>query len=161
MSKLLSCGLIVFNEKGEILIGHQTGKTYWDLPKGLIDEGEAPIDCALREGFEEFGIAFPKVRLADLGQRTYYPGKDFHPFAVQSDTEETAIEACLCTSSFLHPGTRQLTLEVDAFAWANVSNLKELLTANMHALLVDRMLIREAKGLVNASVCDIRKSPNL
>ena len=158
MPKLLSCGLIVFNERSEILIGHQTGKSYWDLPKGLIDEGEAPIDCALREAFEEFGIVFPKARLADLGQRAYYEGKDFHPFAVRSNSEETAIEACSCTSSFVHPGTGQLTLEVDRFAWSNKSNLKRLLTANMHSLLVDRMLIEEAASLVNASDSRIGES---
>ena len=28
----------------------------WALPKGLIDEGEAPVETALREGFEETGL---------------------------------------------------------------------------------------------------------
>jgi len=144
MTQLLSCGLIVFNERGEVLIGHQTGKSYWDLPKGLIDAGELPIDCALREAYEEFGIVFPKARLTDLGRRAYYPGKDFHPFAVQSTSSEIVIEACRCTSSFAHAETGQLTIEVDAFAWGDVLKLKELLTANMHALLVDQGLLNEA-----------------
>jgi putative (di)nucleoside polyphosphate hydrolase len=144
------------NERGEILIGHQTGKSYWDLPKGLIDVGEAPIDCALREAHEEFGIRFAKHRLADLGRRAYYPGKDFHPFAVQSDTREVDIGACRCTSSFLHPETNCITLEVDAYAWSETSALKELLTPNMHALLIHRSLIRTAAHLV-ASIGFTRK----
>jgi putative (di)nucleoside polyphosphate hydrolase len=148
MTKLLSCGLIVFNEIGEILIGHQTGKSYWDLPKGLIEEGEAPINCALREAFEEFGISFSKDRLLDLGQRAYYEGKDLHPFAVQSNSKETEIDACRCISSFLQEETRQMVLEVDAFAWGAVADLMGLLTLNMYSLLVDRMLIRDAEHLL-------------
>jgi 8-oxo-dGTP pyrophosphatase MutT (NUDIX family) len=29
----------------------------WALPKGLVDAGEAPSETALREGFEETGVA--------------------------------------------------------------------------------------------------------
>jgi 8-oxo-dGTP pyrophosphatase MutT (NUDIX family) len=29
----------------------------WALPKGLVDRGEAPAETALREGFEETGVA--------------------------------------------------------------------------------------------------------
>ena len=28
----------------------------WVLPKGLLDEGETPVETALREGFEETGV---------------------------------------------------------------------------------------------------------
>jgi 8-oxo-dGTP pyrophosphatase MutT (NUDIX family) len=28
----------------------------WALPKGLVDQGEKPIDTAVREGFEETGV---------------------------------------------------------------------------------------------------------
>ena len=28
----------------------------WALPKGLLDEGERPVETALREGFEETGV---------------------------------------------------------------------------------------------------------
>jgi 8-oxo-dGTP pyrophosphatase MutT (NUDIX family) len=29
----------------------------WALPKGLVDRGEAPVETALREGYEETGVA--------------------------------------------------------------------------------------------------------
>jgi 8-oxo-dGTP pyrophosphatase MutT (NUDIX family) len=29
----------------------------WALPKGLVDQGESPAETALREGFEETGVA--------------------------------------------------------------------------------------------------------
>ncbi|HRH74718.1 MAG TPA: NUDIX domain-containing protein, partial [Zoogloea sp.] len=39
----LSCGLLVINERAELLVGHSTGNEHWDLPKGLIDPGEAAV----------------------------------------------------------------------------------------------------------------------
>lgn len=77
-----------------------------------------------------------------------YSGKDFHPFAVQSNTQEIALDACRCTSSFVHPQTGQILPEVDGFDWCEVLALKERLTPNMYALLVDRHLFREAVAMV-------------
>jgi len=34
--------------------GKQSGT--WALPKGLVDQGEKPVETALREGFEETGV---------------------------------------------------------------------------------------------------------
>ncbi len=36
---------------------------YWDLPGGGRENGEAPLDCALRELHEEFGLAYPAARV--------------------------------------------------------------------------------------------------
>ena len=76
----LSCGLLVLNELGELLVGHSTGNRIWDLPKGLIEDGEDAVSCALREAKEEFGLVFAPDRLTDLGQHAYYKGKDLHFF---------------------------------------------------------------------------------
>jgi hypothetical protein len=37
MDVKLSCGLLVINERGELLIGDSTGSFHWDLAKGLFD----------------------------------------------------------------------------------------------------------------------------
>jgi mutator protein MutT len=49
-----AAGGIVTNEEGAILIMFRRGK--WDLPKGKIDEGETPEQCAVREVAEETGL---------------------------------------------------------------------------------------------------------
>ncbi|HLL12003.1 MAG TPA: NUDIX domain-containing protein, partial [Rubrivivax sp.] len=46
---LLSCGILVFNPKIELLLGHATGSARWDIPKGIAEEGESPLAAALRE----------------------------------------------------------------------------------------------------------------
>jgi len=50
-------GIIVFNRKGEVLVGERVGvPDSWQFPQGGIDEGEDPQAAALRELYEEVGI---------------------------------------------------------------------------------------------------------
>lgn len=145
----LSCGLLVLNEYGECLVGHSAGSSHWDLPKGLIDEGESPLSCALREAQEEFGLRFPADRLVDLGRLPYYSGKDLHLFAVRTTCSETPLDALHCTSFFEHPKTGQVMPEVDGFAWADERDLKRRLAHSMRRLLLDRGLLSQAKALLD------------
>lgn len=49
-----AAGGIVQNNKRELLFIKRLGK--WDLPKGKIEKGEKPEECALREVTEETGV---------------------------------------------------------------------------------------------------------
>ncbi len=49
-----AAGGLVENDCGEYLAIKRLGK--WDLPKGKIEKGEKPEECALREVEEECGI---------------------------------------------------------------------------------------------------------
>lgn len=142
----LSCGLLVLNELGEPLIGHSTGNFIWDLPKGLIDEGETPLTCALREAREEFGLKFEPDRLTDMGRHAYYRGKDLHLFWVQTSTRETCLDDLRCTSYFEHPVSGQTLLEIDGFAWADKSQLQRRLGKSMKVLLLDKGLLSQCKS---------------
>lgn len=84
---LLSCGLLVINERGELLVGHSTGSPLG--PPRASSMPAKPRSSARREGQEEFGLAFAPTRLVDLGRFAYYRGKDLHPFAVRTTTAET------------------------------------------------------------------------
>jgi 8-oxo-dGTP pyrophosphatase MutT (NUDIX family) len=141
----LSCGLLVLNEFGELLVGHSTGNTIWDLPKGLIDEGEDAMGCALREAREEFGLEFAPDRLTDLGQHAYYTGKDLHLFWVQTTTQETKLDDLRCTSLFEHPKSKQTLLEIDGYAWADELQLRRRLGTSMRRLLLDKGLLAQCK----------------
>lgn len=147
MDVKLSCGLLVINERDELLIGHSTGSFHWDLPKGLLDDGEIPIDCALREAAEEFGLSFEPEQLHDLGRQAYYPGKDLHLFVVRTTLAATDIEECRCRSYFEHPKTGQSMPEVDGFAWSDEAELATRLAKSMKHLLLDKGLLARAKAL--------------
>ena len=49
-----AAGGLVANSRGEVLMIFRNGK--WDLPKGHLDEGESPVECAVREVKEECGL---------------------------------------------------------------------------------------------------------
>lgn len=152
----LSCGLLVINERGELLVGHSTGSRHWDLPKGLIDEGEGPMACALRETQEEFGLVFGAERLTDLGRHAYYRGKDLHLFVVRSSSEETHIDRCRCTSYFEHYVTGLRVPEVDGFAWADDAGLGAMLARSMRRLLLDKGLLAHARSVAATGPVDSR-----
>jgi ADP-ribose pyrophosphatase YjhB (NUDIX family) len=72
---------VVTNEKGEILLvrswfGHQR----WSLPGGGIRRGEKPRTAAVRETFEETGVAIDERHCKHLGE---FKNDDSHaPFTV-------------------------------------------------------------------------------
>lgn len=60
--KITAGGGIVQNEEGKILLQFRRGK--WDLPKGKMEEGETPEECAIREVEEETGLK--NIELGEL-----------------------------------------------------------------------------------------------
>ena len=62
MPRLISCGVIVRRAFGELLLGHATGRNYWDIPKGVRDDDETSMAAALRELREEAGIELDELR---------------------------------------------------------------------------------------------------
>jgi len=57
-----SAGLLIIYDN-KILLGHPTNSKWYNsysIPKGGIDEGETPLDAAIRETKEEVGITVPK-----------------------------------------------------------------------------------------------------
>jgi len=56
-------GLIVLDQKNQLLVCRRKGKKTWQFPQGGIDDGESHIQAAYRELFEEVGIKKKKSRL--------------------------------------------------------------------------------------------------
>jgi len=51
----VSLKAIIRNEKGEVLVNKEQGRTSWGLPGGGWDHGESQLDCMKRELKEEIG----------------------------------------------------------------------------------------------------------
>lgn len=68
-----AAGGIVQNTDKELLFIFRLGK--WDLPKGKIEKGEKPEDCALREITEETGIK--NLTLKNKTGETYHTYNEF------------------------------------------------------------------------------------
>ena len=53
-----SAGIVITD--GDVVLGCKSYQ--WDLPKGEIEEGEEPIDAAIRETQEETGLIVKKEK---------------------------------------------------------------------------------------------------
>ncbi len=136
MPKLLSCGVIVRREPGELLLCHATGRNYWDIPKGLRDSDEASVDAALREVREETGLHFDATQLHDLGVHQYLPRKDLHLFVLQPPIASIDISPCACSTYYTVRGSRRQIPEVDAYRWAQRDEVPALCGKNMMRALL-------------------------
>jgi putative (di)nucleoside polyphosphate hydrolase len=74
-------GVAVFNAEGRVFIGRRkpaddpehtsAAQSLWQMPQGGIDKGEAPIDAAWRELFEETSIRSAEL-ITEIDDWIYY-----------------------------------------------------------------------------------------
>jgi putative (di)nucleoside polyphosphate hydrolase len=121
-----SCGTLLVNQRGQILLCHVTGTRNWDIPKGMQDPGESTLDAAMRELFEEAGLVFDASAFEDLGSFDYRRDKRLHLYKVQAPAELESLDALQCTSYFPHQYTGAMTPEVDGFMWAGRDEVRTL-----------------------------------
>lgn len=132
----VSCGTLVVNAARQILLCHVTGTAHWDIPKGMPDAGETPLQAARRELFEEAGLAFAAERFEDLGEFSYRPDKRLHLFKVETGDALCSLEHLRCTSFFPHQRTGVSTPEADGFRWAARAELSTLCWPRMASRLL-------------------------
>jgi 8-oxo-dGTP pyrophosphatase MutT (NUDIX family) len=144
---LLSCGILVLNAQGEILLCHATGTPRWDIPKGGAEVGERAVDAAIRETAEETGLAFAPDALLDLGERAYRPGKRLHLFAVLSERLDLA--GCHCSTHFVDRFGRSRP-EMDGFAWVAFDEVPKRVGKSLAALLSGPLALAEVFAALKA-----------
>ena len=58
-----SCGVIIENENGEILLQKRRDNGCFGLPGGAVEIGEKLMEAAAREVYEEVGVVVEELRL--------------------------------------------------------------------------------------------------
>ncbi|RJF96825.1 NUDIX hydrolase [Noviherbaspirillum cavernae] len=131
-----SCGTLVINARGELLLCHVTGQAHWDIPKGLRDPGESALDAARRELREETGLQFEAGEFEDIGNFDYRRDKRLHLFRVRAPQDMDSLAHLICTSHFPHHITGRPTPEMDDFRWAVREDISRLCAPRMAARLL-------------------------
>ena len=106
---LTSCGVVITDGEN-ILLGKINGDDEWDIPKGLMDDGESYIDAALRELQEESNLVLDKGLLEVLGFFPYNPRKQLCLYRVKyKDLYEELDTKKMYCSSMVAPGWPEIS----------------------------------------------------
>jgi 8-oxo-dGTP pyrophosphatase MutT (NUDIX family) len=132
--RIVSCGIVLLDPDGRLLLAHATETSHWDIPKGQGEDGEAPHVTALREMVEETGIALEAGRLTDLGLFVYRRDKDLHLFAARAATGELDLSSCTCTSLFPRYSDGTMIPEMDAYRWATLDEIPKYASRSLTRL---------------------------
>ncbi|CAN5708529.1 NUDIX hydrolase [soil metagenome] len=73
--KPMSAAVLLMNEAGEVLLVKPNYRDTWNLPGGVIDEHESPLDGAIREVKEELDLTLDRQSLR-FSSVDYRPAAD-------------------------------------------------------------------------------------
>jgi len=154
-----SAGILLFRHRDtglEILLVHPGGPFFarrdagaWSIPKGLYEEGEAPLACARREFAEEIGSPCPDGPALELGEIRQRNGKRVTAWAIEGDLDADRITSNTFTLEWPpRSGRHQEFPEVDRAGWFGLGAAREKILAAQAPLLDRLMAILENEGTV-------------
>ena len=142
-ARIVSCGVVLLDPQGRVLLAHATETSHWDIPKGHGEEGEAPQVTALREMVEETALVIDAGRLKDLGLFVYRRDKDLHLFAARAHADELDLTRCVCTSMFPRRSDGTLIPEMDAYRWAAPDEVERYASRSLTRLFQTTLSLAE------------------
>ena len=142
-ARVVSCGVVLLDPHGRVLLAHATETSHWDIPKGHGEEGEAPHVTALREMVEETALVIDAGRLKDLGLFVYRRDKDLHLFAARAHDDELDLTRCVCTSMFPRRSDGTLIPEMDAYRWAAPDEVERYASSSLTRLFQTTLSLAE------------------
>lgn len=135
-----SAGILLYRRTGEepeFFLVHPGGPFWskkdlnaWSIPKGEFDQGEEPLDTAVREFEEETGIRITGnfLNLTPIRQKS---GKTVHCFACEGDIDPSSVKSNSFEMEWPpKSGKKQSFPEVDRAEWFGVETaLQKVLEA--------------------------------
>jgi predicted NUDIX family NTP pyrophosphohydrolase len=140
-----SAGLIMYRWRDghlEVFLVHPGGpfwaskdKGAWSIPKGEYADGEAPLEAAKREFFEETGFA-PEGKFLELGSIKQSGGKIVIAWAVEGNCNPDRLTSNRCQVEWPPRSGRLAEFpEVDRGDWFSIPAAREHILKSQEPLL--------------------------
>ena len=145
-----SAGVLLYRRGGEgveVLLVHPGGPFWakkdlgaWSIPKGEYEQGDDPLETALRELEEETGHRLDATDLLELGEVRQRGGKILTAWAAPGDLDAGAITSNTFTMEWPpRSGKLREYPEVDRAGWFGPAAARQRVLA-AQAELIDRLL---------------------
>lgn len=132
----LSCGVVIVDSIGRILLGHMTNHVYWDFPKGKMEDGETELEAAIRETKEEANLTLNPDNMVLLSSNLpYRKGKRLSLFLYKVDDFSQFDIKC---NSYV---TGEDFTEFDEFNFVTTSELVKYLSPAMYKYVTSNSII--------------------
>lgn len=131
-SKKTSSG-VIYTDGTLILIGHATGTSHWDIPKGKLNDGESACDAVIRETKEETGLILDVQNLIDLGCMPYTRSKNLHLWKYVVD-KLPDISIMHCDSTFIDRFGKTVP-ELNKFQYVTLNDSLNFVSKSMMNIL--------------------------
>ncbi len=131
-----SAGLLVYRivrNELEIFLVHSGGPFWakkdlaaWSIPKGEFEEGEDPLQAAVREFNEETGLAVPDGKPVPLRPVKQSGRKYVHAWYLKGDFDASAVQSNTFEMEWPPRSGKQMTFpEVDKAGWFRIAEARE------------------------------------
>lgn len=131
MGKIHAAGLFLVNKDRKILVGHPTfhNPNFWSIPKGKIDDGETPLQAAIRETYEETNVKlFDTLHdFIELGTIVYRHKKKEITFFAHFERENDNWNELTIKCNSNVPEERGGFPEFDSFSWVTFDESRTIL----------------------------------
>lgn len=146
---MLSAGVLVFRRRDgafQFLLVHPGGPFWknkdagaWTIPKGIVEPGEDPRACALRELREETGLDYTG-EVIELGAITQKAGKRVRAWAAECEFDPASLVSMTFEMEWPPKSGRRATFpEVDRAGWFALDEAREKINP-AQAVLLDRLI---------------------
>ena len=79
-SRIIASGALLFNEHNKFLLVQPSYKPDWEIPGGIVEKNESPLDACEREILEEIGLT---LKVNSLLSVVYTPKENQHSDKIQ------------------------------------------------------------------------------